>query len=59
MPFLMLGIGIDNMFVIVQCYENIKSSKGLDFVEKFGLAMQVSYLLLLSFLDFYSRILSV
>ena len=42
MPFLLLGIGIDNMFVIVQCYENIKTSKGLDFVDKFGLAMQVS-----------------
>lgn len=23
LPFLLLGIGIDNMFVIVQCYENL------------------------------------
>ena len=45
MPFLLLGIGIDNMFVIVQCYENIKSRKGLDFSQKFGVAMQVSPLI--------------
>ena len=39
LPFLLLGIGIDDMFVIAQCYENIRD-KTLSFSEKFGLTMQ-------------------
>ena len=54
MPFLLLGIGIDNMFVIVQCYENIKSRKGLDFSQKFGVAMQVRPYLKISLVNNFS-----
>ena len=53
MPFLLLGIGIDNMFVIVQCYENIKNKKGLDFTQKFGLAMQVRIMSFSFFIPFF------
>ena len=58
MPFLLLGIGIDNMFVIVQCYENIKSRKGLDFSQKFGVAMQVSFYFLPRFPEFFQYVFS-
>ena len=39
LPFLLLGIGIDDMFVIVQCFENVKEKK-LSFEDKFGVTMQ-------------------
>ena len=42
-PFLMLGIGIDDMFVIVQCYNNVVKqgqSKGLEHHEIIGLTMK-------------------
>ena len=35
LPFLLLGIGIDDMFVIVQCFENLKDQK-LEPLERFG-----------------------
>merc|ERR1719336_1328985 len=30
LPFLCLGIGIDDMFVIVQCMTNLKTEPGYD-----------------------------
>ena len=42
-PFLMLGIGIDDMFVIVQCYNNVVKqghSEGLEHHEVMGLTMK-------------------
>jgi len=42
-PFLMLGIGIDDMFVIVQCYNNVVKEGlhvGLDHHEVIGLTMK-------------------
>ena len=43
LPFLLLGIGIDDMFVIVQCFENVNKNgdeNGMNFADKFGLTMQ-------------------
>jgi len=42
-PFLMLGIGIDDMFVIVQCYNNVVKEglhEGLEHHEVIGLTMK-------------------
>jgi len=42
-PFLLLGIGIDDMFVIVQCYDNLKKegiTDGLTHEEVIGLTMK-------------------
>lgn len=37
LPFLMLGIGIDDMFVLVQCYENLSDEeKKEDISKRFG-----------------------
>ena len=41
MPFLMLGIGIDDMFVIAQCWQTLgREVKERPLVERFGLAMR-------------------
>jgi Niemann-Pick C1 protein len=41
LPFLLLGIGIDDMFVIVQCYSTLtKSEKQLSLEERFGKTME-------------------
>merc|ERR1719188_1263716 len=45
LPFLAMGIGIDDMFVIVQCLKNIESTakgKDLGLREKIGLTMKTS-----------------
>ena len=36
LPFLMIGLGIDNMFVIVQCWYNLDSQVNI-FLDKFSL----------------------
>ena len=41
LPFLLLGIGIDDMFVIIQCWETLtEEQKKQSHVKKFGLTMQ-------------------
>ena len=40
LPFLCLGIGIDDMFVIVQCWSNLRLDPATTISEKMGLAMQ-------------------
>jgi len=42
LPFVCLGIGIDDMFVIVQCYNNLDPKKvaGLSVEERIGLTMK-------------------
>jgi predicted RND superfamily exporter protein len=41
LPFLLLGIGIDNMFVIVQCYENLdEKEKEMTLPERIGKTMR-------------------
>ena len=42
LPLLCLGIGIDDMFVIVQCYNNLDPKKmaGLSVEERMGLTMK-------------------
>jgi len=39
-PFLLLGIGIDDMFVIMQCYDNLGQQKTSDVVVNIGLTMR-------------------
>nr|CAD7410799.1 unnamed protein product [Timema poppensis] len=41
LPFLLLGVGIDNTFVIVQCVDNIKQNdKGVDIPDRIALALE-------------------
>jgi predicted RND superfamily exporter protein len=40
LPFLCLGIGIDDMFVIVQCWGNLRVDPATSITEKMGLALQ-------------------
>lgn len=40
LPFLCLGIGIDDMFVIVQCWTNLRMDSDTTITEKMGLALQ-------------------
>nr|CAD7571048.1 unnamed protein product [Timema californicum] len=41
LPFLLLGVGIDNTFVIVQCVDNIKQNdKGLNIPDRIALALE-------------------
>eukprot|EP00095_Tigriopus_kingsejongensis_P001088 maker-scaffold193_size270907-snap-gene-0.15 protein:Tk01088 transcript:maker-scaffold193_size270907-snap-gene-0.15-mRNA-1 annotation:"hypothetical protein DAPPUDRAFT_306990" len=41
LPFLLLGIGIDDMFVIVQCFNTLtEEEKSLPLIDKFGATMQ-------------------
>jgi len=40
LPFLCLGIGIDDMFVIVQCWSNLRLDASTSIQEKMGLALQ-------------------
>merc|ERR1719188_436824 len=43
MPFLCLGVGIDDMFVILQCWNNLAASgrhAGLSVEERVGMALQ-------------------
>jgi len=40
LPFLCLGIGIDDMFVIVQCWSNLRLDPSTSIQEKMGLALQ-------------------
>jgi len=40
LPFLCLGIGIDDMFVIVQCWTNLRVEASTSITEKMGLALQ-------------------
>ena len=40
LPFLCLGIGIDDMFVIVQCWTNLRLDPSTSITEKMGLALQ-------------------
>merc|ERR1712226_303915 len=40
LPFLCLGIGIDDMFVIVQCWSNLRMDASTSIQEKMGLALQ-------------------
>ena len=40
LPFLCLGIGIDDMFVIVQCWSNLHLDSTASITEKMGVALQ-------------------
>jgi len=40
LPFLCLGIGIDDMFVIVQCWRNLRLDPTTSITERMGLALQ-------------------
>ena len=41
LPFLLLGIGIDDMFVIVQSFDNLKEhEKSQDLPSQFGIALK-------------------
>ena len=40
LPFICLGIGIDDMFVIVQCWTNLRVDPSTSITEKMGLALQ-------------------
>ena len=40
LPFLILGIGIDDMFVIVQSFDNVVTDNKDDLVERFGQGMK-------------------
>ena len=42
LPFICLGIGIDDMFVIVQCWTNLHLDPSTSITEKMGLALQHS-----------------
>lgn len=40
LPFLFLGIGVDDIFIIVQALDNVKSDSKLPMHEKIGLALK-------------------
>ena len=39
-PFLLLGIGVDDMFVIMQCYDNLGNEKTDDIIENVSLTLK-------------------
>ncbi|XP_068082189.1 patched domain-containing protein 3 [Anabrus simplex] len=40
LPFLLLGVGVDNTYVIVQCLHNLQGKEKMDIPERIGRALQ-------------------